>query len=178
MEKKLKRKTIYKGRIITLAVDRVKTKSRTSSREFIKHPGSSVILPVINKDPVQILLIRQYRYAAGEYLYELPAGTRDPNESALQCARRELKEETGFKAGRMKKIISFYPSPGISTEFMDVFCAYGLTPSAAQKDPDEIITTKKISLQDALSMIKTGRIKDAKTTASILYFKLSRENRK
>jgi len=170
VEKKLNRRKVYTGRIIKLFVDEVSVKNRKTSREIITHPGSSVILPVINEKRGEILIIRQYRYAAGAFLYELPAGTKNKKETSLQCAKRELAEETGYKAGHIKKLISFYPSPGISDEFMAGYCAYGLKPVNAKKDFDENITVEKITLKKAFSMIEKGLIKDAKTTAALLYF--------
>ncbi len=171
MEKRIKRKKIYSGRIVNLVRDTVKINKKTTIREVLVHPGSAVIIPVLNKKKKEIILIKQYRYAAGKYLYELPAGTLEPGEPPRKCALRELVEETGYKAGRLKKAAVIYPSPGIITETMHVFKAAGLKKSKAAPEFDENIKTFITTLPEAIKMIKKGKISDAKTIAGILLLK-------
>ncbi|HRU40044.1 MAG TPA: NUDIX hydrolase [Candidatus Goldiibacteriota bacterium] len=116
-----KKELIYKGRVFSLYKKEIKIGKRRTIREIVEHPGSAVIIPVLDRKKPVIVLIRQYRYAAGKWLIELPAGTRDEGESSLACAKREIIEETGYKAARIRKIASFYPSAGMMTEKMDLF---------------------------------------------------------
>ncbi len=166
-----KRMKIYDGKIIKLYKDRVQFKDKNLIREVIYHPGSVVIIPVLNKKTKEIILIKQYRYAINKEIFELPAGTLKKNETPYICARRELEEETGYKAGKLKKISEFYPSPGIMTEKMHLFIAYDLSKTNQKPDIDEQIKVVKINLEDALKMIFKGKIKDAKTIAGLLILK-------
>lgn len=150
-------------------LDAVKLPDGSSvERELVLHPGAAVILAVVR--PGVILLLRQYRYAVGANLYELPAGTLDPDETPRQCAARELAEETGFRPGLLRKLVSFYSSPGILTETMHLFLASRLQRTRQNLDEDERIEVEQVALADALDMVKLGRIADAKTLVGILYF--------
>ena len=166
MEKRIRRKTIYKGRIVNLVKDTVKIGNKKTTREIAVHPGSVVIIPLLPNN--RIVLIKQYRYAIGKYIYELPAGTLEPGEAPARCARRELTEETGFKAGKIKKITNIYPAPGIVTENMRVFLATNLTRVKQNTEFDEDIKPFITTIPKAARMIKNGKIKDAKTIAGIL----------
>jgi len=140
-------------------------------REIVEHPGSAVIIPVLDEKKPVIVLIRQYRYAVGKWLIELPAGTKDKAESALACAKREIVEETGYKAAKIKKIASLFPSAGMMTEKMDLFLATGLSKAYAEADFDEQIKVFTATLDAALAMIRSGKIQDAKTIAGIYMLK-------
>lgn len=166
-----KRNKIYNGKIIKLYKDIITIKNKNIIRETIAHPGSVVLIPVFNKKTKEIVLVKQFRYAINKYILELPAGTRKINESTFVCAKRELEEETGYKAGKLKKISEFYPSPGILAEKMHLFLATDLIESKQKLDVNEDIKTFKIKLSKALKMVKTGRITDAKTIIGILMFK-------
>ncbi|MBN2755402.1 MAG: NUDIX hydrolase [Candidatus Goldbacteria bacterium] len=167
-EKLISRRLGYKGRIITVFTDIISLKGRRLKRDLITHPGSAVIIPVLDINKKIILLIKQYRYAAKQYMIELPAGTRDNNESTLACAGREIIEETGFAAKKLKKILNFYPTPGVMNENMDIYIATGLTPAVKKPDWDEDIETAALTLDKALGMIDKGKIRDAKTITSLL----------
>ena len=139
-------------------------------RQVIRHPGAVVLLPLL--DDGRIVLIRNYRIAAEEYLIELPAGTLEPNEEPLAAAHRELAEETGYRARRMERLTTFYSSPGILEERMHLYRATGLQPGPTELQGDEEIETLLTTREDALAMIRDGRIKDAKTLVGLLYHDL------
>jgi ADP-ribose pyrophosphatase len=162
-------KTLFKGRVFTLKRDRVAEPSGIiTTREIIEHPGSVVVLPVLADG--RIVLISQYRHAAGQYLWELVAGHKEPNESPITGAHRELLEETGYKAKRMRKLLEVFPSPGLLGERMDIFLAEGLTAGKARPEDDEKITTKVVTLAEAERWIKSGKITDSKSVAGILFY--------
>jgi len=140
-------------------------------RDVVQHPGSIVILAVdesTGKEP-RVLLERQYRHAAGARLWELPAGSLEPGEDKLAAAKRELLEETGYTAKKWQKALYFYVSPGFLTESMQVYLAQGLTKGKAQPEDDERIAIRFFSLRQAVTMIRSGKIIDAKTVAGILW---------
>ena len=137
---------------------------------MVRHSGSAVILAVDDSGPEpHVLLERQYRYAAYDYLWELPAGRVDPGEKALAGAKRELLEETGYRAARWKKALFFYPSPGFLDETMTIYLARGLRPGDAQPEEDESIECHLIPLSAVLGMIRSGEIYDGKTITAILW---------
>jgi ADP-ribose pyrophosphatase len=137
-------------------------------RDVIVHPGSVVVLPVFPDG--RILLIRQYRYAAGQYLWELVAGHKEPNESFVKGAHRELHEEAGYAARRMKHLLDIYPSPGLLSERMEIFLAEGLTKVKANPEDDEKITSRILTLNEAMRWIRTGKIIDSKAISGILFY--------
>ena len=149
-----------------------KASGTTVTRGTIRHPGICVIVPF--PDPESVLLMRQYRYAAQDYMLELPAGRIDPGESALTAAKRELLEETGYTARRWKKALFFYPSPGFLEETMTVFLASGLSSGKAQPEADEKIEHDLVPLSTVSNWIRSSRIRDAKTIASVLWLSSSR----
>lgn len=169
--RRLSCKTVYKGKVFSVTADRVVEPSGvTATREVIRHSGSVVILAVddTGREP-RVLLEKQYRYAANDYLWELPAGRIDPGENALTGAKREILEETGYCARRWKRALFFYPSPSFLDETMTVYLAAGLTAGKAQPEDDEVIECQLIPLSRAVGMILSGRIRDAKTIASVLW---------
>ena len=135
----------------------------------ILHPPSVVILPVL--DDGRVVLIRQFRHAINRTIYEIPAGTREPGEPALACAKRELMEEAGYSASRWKRICEFYPAPGISTERMDLFVARGLKKLKKRipMDKDERITVHPAPARRALQLVRQNKIMDAKSIIGILW---------
>lgn len=167
----LSRKIGYHGKVYTVVADQVREPDGvTALREIIRHHGSVVVLPVDDAvSPARVLLVRQYRYAADDYLWELPAGHIDRGESGAAAAKRELLEETGFSAKKWKRALKFYVSPGILDETMEVFLATGLTEGQAAPEEDERIETRFFPLPIALKMAKDGRIRDAKTLASLFW---------
>jgi ADP-ribose pyrophosphatase len=165
----LSSKLLFKGRVFTLQRDRVVEPSGIATvREVIVHPGSVVVLPAFPDG--RIVLIRQYRHAAGQYLWELVAGHKEPEESFLQGARRELLEETGYTARFYTKLLDIYPSPGLLGEVMRVFLAEGLTKGSARPEEDEKITSRTVTLAEATRWIRSGKIIDSKSVSGILYY--------
>ncbi|ADX84078.1 NUDIX hydrolase [Sulfolobus islandicus HVE10/4] len=136
--------------------------------EFVKHRGSVVIIPKINNE---IILIRQFRPVIDKWIYELPAGTIEEGEDPLNTANRELIEEIGYEAGKMKEIISFYASPGITTEYMRLYLAEDLRYVGAKPEPYEIIEPIRLSIEEAIKMIRERKIEDAKTIIGIFTLK-------
>lgn len=162
--------TLYKGHIIQLVKDRFildVAKNKVVTRELVIHPGAVVVLPFVDKK--NILLLKQFRYACKGDLWEIPAGTLEKNEKELTCAKRELEEETGFKAKRWRFLTRFYPAPGISNEVMSLFQAEDLVLGAKNLDHDEWIEHHIFPLKEALRMVKNGKIQDGKTIAGILW---------
>lgn len=167
--KVLSSETLFQGRVFALKRDQVEEPSGlVATREIVVHGGSSVVLPVLSDG--RIVLIRQYRHAAGQYLWELVAGHRDPDEDFLEGAGRELEEETGYRARKIRKLLEIFPSPGLLGEKMEIFLAEGLTEGKARPEDDERITKQAVTLREAKEWIRTGKIRDAKTIAGILYY--------
>lgn len=163
----------YTGRIINLDIDTVRfPDGSTGELEMVRHPGASAVVPFLS-DPAgpdpQLLLIRQYRYAALDVLYEIPAGRLEANEAPELCAHRELQEETGCTAGTMEFLHTMYTTPGFTDEKIHLFLASDLTRGESATEADEFISTEVVSLAQALEMIRDGRIMDAKTALGILY---------
>ncbi len=161
------RRTIYQGRVIRLIQETLLLRGRRVTRETVLHPGAAVIIPMV--DRAHLVLIRQYRRSIDRYLLELPAGTLDEGESRIACARRELEEETGWRARRMRRLGQFFAAPGFVSEQMTMFLAEGLTKAAAHPEPDELVTPVVVSLRSALAKIRSGAICDAKTIIGVLW---------
>lgn len=164
---------IYSGRVINLDVDTVRfPDGSVGELEIIRHPGASAVVPFLS-DPAgenpQVLLLRQYRYAAERYLYEIPAGRLGPGEQPLACARRELREETGCEAERVEHLITIYTTPGFTDERIHLFMAVGLTKGTSAHEADEFIETETMPLSRALALVEQGEIQDAKTALALLY---------
>ncbi len=161
---------ITKNRIFTVTHDKaVDPDGFEIDRAIVHHRGSAVMFAVDDKK--RILLVRQYRLPAREYLWEIPAGTLDPGEKPLQAAKRELAEETGYRAKKWQKLAEFYPSPGFLSEKMTIYLATGLIPGEQNLMDDERIETRWFTSKEVDEMIRTGKIKDAKTNISFLRWK-------
>jgi 8-oxo-dGTP pyrophosphatase MutT (NUDIX family) len=162
---------VYDGPVFTVTTDHVQEPGGVETRrDVIHHTGSVVILAVDESTSTpRVLLERQYRHAAGDYLWELPAGRIDPGEQELKAAQRELLEETGYTAAKWKRILKFYASPGFVAETMSVFLATGLRAGEAQPEDDEIIYKRLVPLPTAVRMAVSGTIRDAKTISSVLW---------
>ena len=163
----VRRETLYQGRVIRLIRDVWECQGRRVSRETVQHPGAAVIVPM--RDRSRLVFVRQYRRAVDRALLELPAGTLEPGERPAQCARRELEEETGWRAGRLRRIGQFYAAPGVLSEQMTIFLAQDLTRVPARPDPDERLTPITLTLSTALRRIHAGTICDAKTIIGVLF---------
>jgi len=170
----LSSKTSFKGKVFTVTTDKVTEPGGvTGIRDVVRHNGSIVILAVdASKNPADplILIERQYRHAAGRFLLELPAGSIDPGEAPLAAAKRELIEETGFRAGKWSRLITYYASPGFLAETMQIYLAENLKTGIAQPEPDEKIELLHIPLSELLSQIGKGKILDGKTIVGTLFY--------
>ncbi len=157
----------FRGWRIRVRTDRLlNPDGREVTRDIVEHPGAVAVIAL--PAPDEVILVRQYRHAAGEELLELPAGTREEGEDPIVTAKRELEEETGFRAARIRELSNFYTAPGFSDECMRLFEATDLVPSAQRLDDDEFIEVIRARRDDALAMIADGRIRDAKTIVGLL----------
>jgi ADP-ribose pyrophosphatase len=170
---KISSRRIHTGKIISLDSDAVRFPDGSiGEMDIIRHPGASAVVPFLNEatgvNP-QMLLIRQYRYAADQYLYEIPAGRLDPGEDPRDCARRELREETGCSARQIEFLFTMYTTPGFTDERIHLFMATGLERGETAHEADEFMTIETVTLSHALRLIQEGEIKDAKTALGILF---------
>lgn len=167
----LSSRTVYRGPVFWVTTDHVLEPGGIKvRRDLIHHSGSVVVLAVDDsRSTPRVLLERQYRHAAGDYLWELPAGRIDPGEHELEAAKRELIEETGYRAAHWRRILKFYASPGFVAETMAVYLATGLRAGEAEPEEDEIIVKRMVPLPVVLGMILKGTIRDAKTISSVLW---------
>ncbi len=169
--KVLSSKVVYTGKVFKVTSDEITEPTGiTARRDVIRHSGSVVVLAVEESgaEP-RVLLERQYRYAARDYLWELPAGRIDPGETALAAGKRELLEETGYRARQWKRALCFYSSPGFLDETMTIFFARELTAGDAQPEEDESIECELIPLPKVVDMIFSGKIRDGKAIAGVLW---------
>jgi len=175
--------TVHRGRIVHLSLDEVAFPDGSSGEiEMIRHSGAAAVLPVLDsldaEDPT-ILLVHQFRYAGGGYLYEVPAGRPDePGEPWEVCAARELEEETGWIAGRLVPLTSILTTPGFTDERIHLFLATDLREGSTGRDADEFMELVTMPLSQALQMIEDGRITDSKTICTVLYARLFVLNRR
>ena len=163
----INRNTIYHGRAFNVRRDEVRLQNQnTAYLDIIEHVGAVTILPV--DDEGRILFIRQYRHATGKELLELPAGTLDPAELPENCALREIREETGYAAGKLIKIGEFFLAPGYSTEYMHVYLASELRPDPLPGDEDEFISLEPVPIKQAYNLAFNGGLQDGKSLAALL----------
>ena len=161
-------KCIYKGRKFSFKCRYFKSPDgKEVFREYIDHPGSVVIIPVINS---KILLIKQYRHVVRDWIFELPAGTLKLNEDPKECAYRELIEETGYKANELIKLFEMFLTPGYSNELMHVYLAKKLEYVGSKPEIGEVIEVIPMEISEVLKLIEENKVRDAKTIASILYY--------
>lgn len=163
----------YTGRIIAVDTDTVRfPNGSTGELDMIRHPGASAVVPFLsepNGDDPQLLLLRQYRYAAEQYLYEVPAGRLEPGEDPRDCAIRELREEAGCSAERVEFLTTIYTTPGFTDERIHLYMATGLERGETAHEADEFMTVEAVTLSGALQLIEKGTISDAKTVVAILF---------
>lgn len=164
---------LYDGKVFKLDLDRIRFPDGSEGEmAVVRHPGASAIVPFLSdpagEDP-DLLLLRQYRYAAGGYLYEIPAGRLDPGEEPLECAHRELREETGCTAESMEEMCAPFMTPGFADERIHIFLATGLTRGETAHEADEFAEVEVVKLSRALGMIREGQITDAKSIIGILF---------
>ncbi len=168
IEKTLKEEYIYKGKIISVRRDEIELPNgHTGTREVVEHSGGVCVLPLTDKD--EVIFVRQFRYPYKEVVLEIPAGKRDHGaESPLECGKRELKEEVGAEAGQYTALGELYPSPGYCGEIIYMYLATQLSYGDATPDEDEFLNVEKIPFSQALNMVLSGEIKDAKTQTALL----------
>ena len=170
---RVKSRRAYTGKVISLDVDTVRFPDGSIGQlEMIRHPGASAVVPFLSdprgEDP-QVLMIRQYRYAADGYLYEIPAGRLDQGENPRDCAVRELKEETGCTAEHFDHLLTMYTTPGFTDEKIHLFMATGLVAGETKHEVDEFLDLHPMRLSRALEMVEAGEIQDAKTIIGLLF---------
>lgn len=166
-EDTLNSEPIYQGKIIKVRVDTVQLPSGSlAEREIVEHPGAVALVPVL--DDGSVVLVRQYRHAVKEDLLEIPAGTLNPDEDPLECAKRELLEETSYTSDRVVPLMLSYMAPGYADERMHYFLARGLKRGAGTPEEDESIDVEIVPLDQVLSMIRAHKIQDAKSIAGLL----------
>jgi ADP-ribose pyrophosphatase len=159
-------KNIYKGKIVTLNIDTIVLPNGvTVDLEIVRHPGASAVVPL--KEDGAVVLIRQFRHAAGGFIYEIPAGKLSPGEEPMACAARELEEEIGYRAGSYELLSSIFTAPGFTDEVIHIYKATGLMKGQQQLDRDEVLEVVEMPLYEAMTMIKRGTIRDAKTIVGL-----------
>ncbi len=159
-------KNIYKGKVVTLNLETViLPNGATVELEVVRHPGAAAIVPM--KDERTVILIRQFRLAAGGFIYEIPAGKLHPGEDPRLCAERELEEEIGYRASKIERLETFFTAPGFTDEIMHLFKATNLTKTAQKLDHDEVLEVVEIPMETAISQIQDGTIRDAKTIVGL-----------
>ena len=162
----------YTGRIIHLDVDRVRFPDGSIGElEMIRHPGASAVLPFLDRPGTanpQVLLIKQFRHAADAFVWEIPAGRLDAGETPLECARRELLEETGMTAAEFRPLTTIYTTPGFTDERIHLFSASGLTEGTARREPDEFLELHRLPWAAVMEMAESGEIRDGKTLTALL----------
>ncbi|MBR6812328.1 MAG: NUDIX hydrolase [Oscillospiraceae bacterium] len=166
-EKQIDSCSVFEGRVIKVRKDTVELPNgATGYREVVAHPGAVAVLPIDEKG--NAVLVRQYRYAMGEELLEAPAGKLEKGEDPLECAKRELSEETGCTAGQMIKLGCIYSSPGFTNEKLHLYLALDLTKGEASPDEDEFLNTELMALEELRRLVIAGEIHDSKTVAIVL----------
>ncbi|MEK7293562.1 MAG: NUDIX hydrolase [Nitrospirota bacterium] len=159
-------KNIYTGKVVTLNLETVTLPNgATVELEVVRHPGAAAIVPM--KDERTVILIRQFRLAAGGFIYEIPAGKLHPGEDPRLCAERELEEEIGYRADKIERLETFFTAPGFTDEVMHLFLATGLTKTKQNLDHDEVLEVIEMLLEETIARIRDGTIRDAKTIVGL-----------
>lgn len=170
---KMSSRRVYSGKIISVDVDTVRFPNGASGDlEMVRHPGASAVVPFLDdpqsQDP-RIILIRQYRYAAEGFVHEIPAGRLDEGEKPIECAARELREETGYSAKKLIPLTTFYTTPGFTDERIHLFAAIGLSEGNSELESDEILDLIQVPISKALQMIQTGELVDGKSMVGLFF---------
>lgn len=164
----MKREPDYRGRSIAVYAEEVTLPNgRRTTLDIVRHPGAAAVVPFVSDD--EILLIRQYRHAAGGMIYEVPAGKLDDAEDPAVCAARELEEEAGQRAGRIERLGEIWTTPGFTDERIHLFAAFELEPVTQRLEPDELIEVLRVPLREALDMVWQGRLRDAKSALALVH---------
>jgi ADP-ribose pyrophosphatase len=165
--KPIERRSIYEGRIVKLSVDRVRLPNgNVVELELIRHQGAAAVVPIDAER--RVLLVRQYRHAAGGWLLEVPAGKLDPDEAPETCARREVEEETGFRPAKLIPMGWIFTTPGFTDEKIWLFAATELTETQQDLEHDEVLTVERLSLDEASALAARGELRDAKSVCALL----------
>ncbi|MEW6245696.1 MAG: NUDIX hydrolase [Nitrospirota bacterium] len=158
--------TVYMGRVVTLNIETVRLPNGvTVDLEIIRHPGAAAVVPL--KEDGTVVLIRQFRHAAGGFVYEIPAGKLHPAEDPRDCAARELEEEIGYRASSLELLLSIWTAPGFADEVIHIYKATGLTCGRQQLDRDEVLEVVEMPLAQAIAKIRDGTIRDGKTIVGL-----------
>ncbi len=158
---------IYKGRIVHLVVEKVRLPNgHLATLEVIHHPGAAAVVPFLSSD--RVVLVNQYRHAAGGFLLEVPAGKLDAGEPPEICALRETEEETGYRPGRIERMGAIFTTPGFTDEVIHLFAAHDLTPTRPHVEEDEVLSVVELSLAEAVEKVEQGEIRDAKSICALL----------
>ena len=167
VEKRLRKRTVYEGRMVDFCCDDVELPhGGTATREYMDHPGAVGVVPLLPDG--QVVLVRQYRYPVEEVTLELPAGKLDKGEDILACVKRELHEETGYTARRIAPLLDYWPTPAFANEILHLFVAEDLEAGTLHPDEDEFIEVVRMPFEEALDLARSGRIKDSKTLVGLL----------
>lgn len=169
----IKAERIYTGRVLNLDADTVRfPDGSTGQLEMIRHPGASAVLPFLD-DPTEpdprVVLIRQFRHAADDFIYEVPAGRLDPGESPEACAARELAEETGYRAARLEHLTTIYTTPGFIDEKIHLFTASGLREGEHRREADELLELHRFRWSEVMELVRSGKVMDSKSLTTILF---------
>jgi len=163
----VRKNPVYRGTSVNFCVDTIRLPDgRTAVREYLDHPGAVGVVPFLDRQ--RVVLVRQYRHPVGRVTLELPAGKLDRGESARSCVARELREETGYSARRIKPLLDYWPTPAFSDEVLHLFVAEGLSPGAHEPDADEFLEVVRLPFDEALGLVRSGKIQDSKTVIGLL----------
>lgn len=167
IEKFVRKKTVWRGRAVDFRVDTVRLPNgKLATREYLDHPGAVGVVPLLPGR--RVVMVRQYRHPVREVTLELPAGKLDPRESPLACVKRELREETGYTARRIKPLIDYWPTPAFANEVLHLYVAEGLKAGKMDTDEDEFLECVTLPLRKALDLVRRGEIRDSKTVIGLL----------
>jgi ADP-ribose pyrophosphatase len=173
IERKISGETVFEGRVFTVERDRVDCGGFISTREVVRHPGGVAVLAIDDAD--RVVMVRQFRYAVGRELLELPAGRLEPGEDPMAAGIRELSEETGYTASRVEPLGRMIPTGGYDSEIIWLYLATGLTEGNPHPDDGEVVRAELVPLGEALRMVLDGSVEDAKTAYGLMKYKLLRE---
>ncbi|MBI4679560.1 MAG: NUDIX hydrolase [Elusimicrobia bacterium] len=158
---------VYRGHVVNFRADRVRLPDgKAALREYMDHPGAVAVVPFLPRR--RVVLVRQYRFPVRQTTLEVPAGKFDGKENPLACIRRELREETGYAARKITKLLDFWPTPAFANERLTIYLAEGLLPGDLSPDPDEFLDVVALPFQEALRLVRSGRIRDSKTVIGLL----------